>query len=140
MEISRRTDYAIRLVVAMLQNDGNPLSVREAAEIQDVPYSFARGIQHDLVNKGVVKTTRGAHGGMVLSVDPETYTLAELVETVQGPISLAVCQSEDGWCPRDTTCVFHKVWDGASAVLQEYLSSVTIKDLLSGKQPTLKIQ
>lgn len=137
MEITRKTDYAIRLVVALMQNDGKPLSVREAAEMQDVPYSLARSIQHDLVKSGVVTAVRGAHGGMVLAVDPNDYTLTQLIETMQGPISFSTCQSRAGWCPRDHNCVFHTVWNNSSKILRNYLSSVTIKDLLEGKQAHL---
>ena len=140
MEINRRTDYAIRLVAAMMQNEGKPLSVREAAELQDVPYSFARGIQHDLAKSGLITTVRGAHGGMILAADPDELTLSELVETVQGPISVAICLSEKGWCPRDESCVFHNVWDGLSHIISGYLSSVTIKELLQGEQPNLDKQ
>ena len=135
MEISRKTDYAIRLVTALMLNDGKPLSVRKAATMQAVPYSFARGIQHDLVNSGVIAATRGAHGGMTLAIDPNEYTLAELIETLQGPIKLAVCLSTEGWCPRDKSCVFHRVWAGGSELLHEYLSSITMKDIIEGKTP-----
>lgn len=135
MEISRKTDYTIRLVVALMQNEGKPLSVREAAEQQGVPYSLARSIQHDLVKSGVVTTVRGAQGGMTLAVDPNDYTLTHLIETVQGPLAFSTCQTREGWCPRDKNCVFHKVWCGASEVLRNYLSSVTIKELLEGKTP-----
>ena len=137
MEISRKTDYAIRLVAALMLNEGKPLSVRKAAIMQDVPYSFARGIQHDLVNSGVITALRGAHGGMMLAIDPDEYTLTELIETLQGPISLAVCLSEKGWCPRDENCAFHKVWEGGSSMLRDYLSSITMKDIIEGKQPFL---
>ncbi len=135
MEISRRTDYAIRLVVALMQNEGRPLSVRAAATMQEVPYSFARSIQHDLVNSGVITAVRGARGGMVLAIDPDDYTLTELIETLQGPISLAICLSEEGWCSRDGECVFHRVWEGGSDMLRNYLSSITMKDIIDGKHP-----
>lgn len=135
MEISRKTDYAIRLVTAMMQNEGKPLSVRTAAKNQGIPYSTARGVQHDLTKSGLITTVRGAHGGMVLAVDPDKYTLTQLIETIQGPISLAVCLSEEGWCPRDGTCVFHKVWHGGSEELRSYFSSVTLGELLDGKLP-----
>jgi len=138
MEISRKTDYAIRLVAALMLNKGKPLSVRKAATMQDVPYSFARGIQHELVNCGVINTTRGSQGGMVLAIDPDEYTLTELIETLQGPIRLAVCLSEEGWCPRDGNCAFHQVWEGGSNILRDYLSSITMKDIIEGKHPYLK--
>ncbi|MDR1088668.1 MAG: Rrf2 family transcriptional regulator [Coriobacteriales bacterium] len=138
MEISRRTDYAIRLVAALLQNEGKPLSVRAAAELQDVPYSFARSIQHDLTRSGVITTLRGSHGGMKLAIDPNEFTLTELIETMQGPISLSICMSQDGWCPRDKACVFHSTWAGGSNILRDYFSSVTIKELLDGKRPQIR--
>ncbi|MCL2808099.1 MAG: Rrf2 family transcriptional regulator [Coriobacteriia bacterium] len=138
MEISRKTDYAIRLVAALMLNDGKPLSVRKAAAMQEVPYSFARGIQHDLVKSGVITAVRGAHGGMMLAIDPEQFTLAELIETLQGPISLAVCLSEDGWCARDSSCVFHQVWANGSRIIRDYLSSISMKDIIEGKNPYLK--
>lgn len=140
MEITRRTDYAIRMVAALVQNDGMPLSVKTAAELQDVPYSFARSIQHDLVQSGIITTLRGAYGGMVLAVDPDELTLAKLMDTVQGPILISTCLAKEGWCPREEQCVFHKVWEGASEILADYLSSVTIKELLEGKHPHLSRQ
>jgi len=138
MEISRKTDYAIRLVAALMLNKGKPLSVRKAAAMQEVPYSFARGIQHELVNSGVIATTRGSQGGMMLAIDPEEYTLTELIETLQGPIRLAICLSSEGWCSRDGACVFHKVWEGGSNLLRDYLSSITMRDIIEGKFPYLK--
>jgi Rrf2 family protein len=132
MEISRRTDYAIRLVAALVESDGKPLSVREAAARQSVPYAFARSIQHDLVRSGLVKSIRGAHGGMVLAGDPNALTLLELIETVQGPINVAVCTTEPDWCPREKGCEFHDVWEGADKLFKDYLSSVSIKELMGG--------
>jgi len=134
MEITRRTDYAIRLIAALLEKGGVPLSVREAALQQDVPYAFARSIQHDLMQQGIVTSLRGAKGGMVLNVDPEKFTLFELIEIVQGPVSVAVCTNDEDWCPRSKTCQFHNVWEGANEIMRNYLSSVTIKDLLAGER------
>jgi Rrf2 family protein len=134
MEISRRPDYAIRLIAALLSGNGEPLSVREAAEMQDVPYSFGRSIQHDLVKCGLIKSVRGAHGGMVLAGDPTTLTLLDLIEAVQGPVNVSVCTTEPGWCPREKCCGFHAVWEGAASLFRDYLSSVSMKDLLDGKR------
>jgi len=54
MDVTRRTDYAIRLISALTESQGKPLSVREAAEAYSVPYAFARSIQHALVQAGLV--------------------------------------------------------------------------------------
>jgi Rrf2 family protein len=132
MDITRRTDYSIRLIAALIQAEGEPLSVREAAEMQDVPYAFARSIQHDLLTSGFIKSLRGAQGGMLLAKDPKKLTLFELIEAVQGPVSVAICVTEKDWCSRHPSCVFHRVWEGANAMLKDYLSSVSIQDLIDG--------
>ncbi|MDR0347564.1 MAG: Rrf2 family transcriptional regulator [Coriobacteriales bacterium] len=137
MEISRRTDYAIRLIAALLLNEGAPLSVREAASMQDVPYAFARSIQHDLVHSGILTSVRGAHGGMLLAVDPAELTLYRLIEVVQGPVSVAICTNDKNWCSRQPRCQFHRVWEGANSLLREYLTSVTIQELIEGKSAHL---
>jgi Rrf2 family protein len=137
MEISRRTDYAIRLIAALLQNAGKPLSVRTAATMQDVPYAFARSIQHDLVRSGIITSVRGACGGMLLAVDPTELTLYQLIEVVQGPVSVAICTSDKDWCARHSGCQFHRVWEGANSILRDYLTSVTIQELIEGKSAYL---
>ncbi|MCL2632465.1 MAG: Rrf2 family transcriptional regulator [Coriobacteriia bacterium] len=137
MDITRRTDYAIRLIAALVLNDGKPMSVREASEQYDVPYAFARSIQHALVQAGLVRSIRGAHGGMLLNADPNELTLFQLIEAVQGPINVAVCTTDKGWCSRDEHCQFHKVWEGANSLLIDYLESVSIKELLEGERAGL---
>ena len=133
MDITRRTDYAIRLVAALIDKGDHPLSVREAAELQSIPYTFARSIQHDLALNGFIRSVRGARGGMILAKDSETLTLLELIEAVQGSINVAICTTSSGWCERECSCEFHNVWEGANDLMRDYLSSVTIKELLRGK-------
>jgi Rrf2 family protein len=111
--------------------------VREAAELQAVPYAFARSIQHDLVLAGLITSQRGAYGGMKLACNLDTLTLKELVEAVQGPISVSVCTTEKGWCNREKHCQFHRVWEGANKLLRDYLESINVRDLLAGKQAHL---
>ena len=137
MDITRRTDYAIRLIVALIENEGKPLSVRDAAEQQNVPYAFARSIQHDLALNGFTTSIRGTHGGMVLIRDPHTLTLLDLIEALQGVVNVSICTTSSGWCNREETCSFHNVWEGANELLRDYLSSVSIKDILEGKYARL---
>ena len=83
MEISRKTDYAIRMLSSLVRSPKKLLSVRDAAEENDIPYSFARSIQHDLVIAGVIVSTRGSHGGMMLAIDPTEVSVLDIVEAVQ---------------------------------------------------------
>lgn len=54
MDLSRKTDYALRMVAELVEHEGQIVSVRVAAERRGVPYSFARSIQRDLAHAGII--------------------------------------------------------------------------------------
>lgn len=91
MDITRRCDYACRILRAAYRNGDERMSVAELAEREGIPYAFARSIQHDLTKCGFVNTTRGARGGLCLGCDPATVTVRDVVEAVQGPVSVSEC-------------------------------------------------
>ncbi len=126
MDISRKTDYALRMLAMLADGENNLLSVRAAAEQVDVPYSFARSIQHGLVQAGIVESLRGVHGGMRLKADPNDVTIRQIVEAVQGPMVMNDCTANGAECSRMNSCCYHSVWMGAQALMVDYLDSVTL--------------
>lgn len=140
MDITRHSDYACRILRAAYNADGECISVTEIAKEEDIPYSFARSIQHDLVKHGLVKTVRGVHGGVILNCDPKEVTLRDVLEAVQGPISMAVCSNDPDYCEKSGGCAFHKAWSGADKLMQEYFSNITLDDMfkMGAQHPTIK--
>lgn len=129
MDITRRSDYACRILRAAYRSGGSYVSVSDIAEAEDIPYAFARSIQHDLVKGGLIKTVRGAHGGLVLNCDPARLTLLEVLETIQGPVSIALCALDPDYCKKQEQCAYNKVWQGADQILNTYFASITLQDL-----------
>ena len=134
MDISRKTDYALRILSILVESEGELLSVRTAADRVDVPYSFARSIQHGLVQAGIVESLRGVHGGMRLKADPTELTVRQVVEAVQGPLSFNDCTAPDGACDRMETCCYHPLWNGLTALVASYLDSVTLEDIVKRRK------
>lgn len=133
MDISRKTDYALRMISELVTRPEGILSVRAAAQDSGVPYSFARSIQRDLAAAGLVTNTRGASGGMRLAVDPRTTTLLQVIEAVQGPVALSGCRGAGPGgvvCPNRETCRYTSVWCGAERLLAGFFSSVTLYQLI----------
>ena len=122
MDISRKTDYALRMLAMLAEDPERLLSVRTAAEEVNVPYSFARSIQHGLVQAGIVESLRGVHGGMRLKVSPDDVTIRQVVEAVQGPMVMNDCTAPDGDCA------------GAQALMRDYLDSVSLGDIVARRQ------
>lgn len=133
MEISRKMDYALRMISELVRSPEEIISVRLAAERNAIPYSFARAIQHDLVQAGMLKTARGPHGGMCLQFDPKTTSLLELVEVIQGPVYVSTCDVADngeGPCPFRSECHFNPIWCEAERMLRDYFNSVTLHQVV----------
>ena len=133
MDVSRKTDYALRMISDLVEKPDGALSVRTAARESGVPYSFARSIQRDLATAGLVTNTRGASGGMRLAVDPRETTLLQVVEAVQGPVALSCCLNADGeggLCPNHEQCRYTSVWCNAERLLRALFSSVTLHQLV----------
>ena len=141
MDISRKTDYALRILALLVDRGDAMVSVRTAAEEMDVPYSFARSIQHELVQAGIIESLRGVHGGMRLKVDPAQLTMRQVVEASQGPLVMNDCIAPQGDCARLAQCCYHPLWMGAQALLANYLDSVTLADVVHGaKNPSVDMQ
>ena len=139
MDITRRCDYACRILRAAYKSGDAYVSVSDIAEDEDIPYAFARSIQHDLVKGGLIKTVRGARGGLVLNRDPASVTLLEVLEAIQGPVSVSLCVVDPEYCEKQEGCAYNKVWLGADALLNGYFASITLKDLFEqgGEHPVI---
>lgn len=129
-ELTRRTDYAVRILWHLAEHPGEIISVREIAEQKKVPYAFARSIQRDLIEGGLVTTKLGAAGGAQLAKDPKDISLYEIITTVQGSISCAVCVRDPEWCEQSAHCAAHDTWIEIDSILKEFLESKFLVDLL----------
>jgi len=134
VEVSRRTDYAIRILLELARSDGTPVSIRTIAERQEVPYAFARGIGSELVSAGLAESRRGVSGGLVLARDAADISLLDVIDAMQGGVSCAVCTHDKQWCARMGGCAVHAVWNGADELMREYLGSKSLRGLIEDER------
>ncbi len=130
MEISRRTDYGVRVIVdlAALPQNGRA-STQEIAERQSIPAPFLAKIISQLSMSGLVATYRGSSGGVSLARPASQITLLEVIEALDGPVRLNRCLIEPGACPRDRNCPVHRIWAKAQADLTGLLGGTTFDEL-----------
>jgi len=114
----------------LAENPGRVISVREIAEQKGVPYAFARSIQRDLIDAGLVQTKLGASGGALLALDPQDIDLYKVITSIQGDISAAVCKKEPRWCENLEVCKAHPHWIELDGIIREYLEARSIADII----------
>jgi len=133
--IRRNTDYALRLMVGLARHQGKEgsVSTRLLAEEQEVSYQLACKLMQQLHEAKLVTSCMGPKGGFRLKRRPAAISLLDIVEVVQGPLSLNRCLPRAGACPRAKVCPMR----GRIAELQgrmgAYLGGVTLEELASDR-------
>jgi Rrf2 family protein len=133
MQITRQADYALRAVRYLAQQGPNQraaTSVVVVAKEMKIPPSFLAKIISQLSISGLVQTSRGAHGGVMLARPPEEITLLDVVEAIDGPVLLNECVGEPGKCEFSEECAMHPVWMEAQQLLTKRLRETTFAQLV----------
>jgi len=111
MQITRQADYALRAMVYLSRIEPNQnAATKKIAEVQKIPPSFLAKIISQLSIAGLIHTSRGAHGGVVLSRPAAEISLLEVVEAIDGPIALNECTVAPGNCEMAEDCPLHQIW------------------------------
>jgi len=131
MKITRRTDYAIHLIADLAESPGKSLGLRSLAERHNVTYAFARTVQKGLLKAGIIKTTRGINGGIMLVKNLEDITLLDVFEAAQEPLTRTFDNDESSWCSCGEACVSDHVWESTKDVLDKHFSTITMNQVMS---------
>ncbi len=132
MRIARQTDYAARMLLHLASlGDGAATSIAEMAAERLLPVPFVRRVVAQLVGAGILKTTRGAKGGVQLGRPAADISLGDLVEAMEGPIALNDCVHEPNACPFARACPVQKAWVDVSGRLAQHLASIRFDALIN---------
>jgi Rrf2 family nitric oxide-sensitive transcriptional repressor len=136
VRVTKAEEYGIRLVMALAAN-GEQLSVRELAECEGLPEATIAKILARLRKADLVVAERGRNGGYSLAAPAADVTIAAVVGAFEdGMYDAGFCSrmNPDGvTCARASSCGLRPVWRGLTAVIGDFLSRITVADLLHGR-------
>lgn len=124
--IRRNTDYALRTAVELAGRfDGEPVSTKEIADRQQIPYQLACKLLQRLHKAGIVKSEMGPSGGFILCKNPSKITVRRLVEIIQGPVRLNNCKL----CRLSRCCNISPELARLQGKINEFLDGLTLRQL-----------
>ena len=130
VRISKTTEYAL-VVMKHMSSAGNALcSVREMSGRYELPQGLLAKILQRLAAAGIVTSVQGPHGGYRLARDPDTVSLLELSEAVEGPARVIACEQPDGSCDRRSRCTVAEPVRAIAHQLTGLLSGTSVGSLL----------
>ena len=129
MTISSKGRYALHMLIDLAEHPDGFVSLSEISARQNISKKYLEQIVPLLNKADILLANRGHQGGYRLKDAPETYTLGKILRLTEGGLAPVTCLRE-GECNRTTECASFPVWQGLERVINEYLDSVTLKDLL----------
>lgn len=131
MQITRQTEYAFWILIELASNDVSAMSIRQIAEKYHLPKEFLRKTVRNLCRAGLVKTQRGAQGGLHLAKPADKITALHVIEAMDGSLTINPCLSDDYDCPRKP-CRLHHAFRRIQEEMISAFSAITIADLAKG--------
>ncbi len=133
MAITRRTDYALRLMYELAQlPQGATLSIRDLCEAADVPENFGASLATYLIGAGLVRSEGYNSHLMSLGKSAREITMGQIIRACEPEFSLAQCTNEPESCSRSRHCGVHLLWTELDAVVWERLDATSLAEVATG--------
>ncbi|RII14672.1 HTH-type transcriptional regulator IscR [Streptomyces sp. YIM 130001] len=126
MQISAKSDYAVRALVELAADSARPLNCESIAEAQQIPFRFLKSVFRDLRSAGLVRSQRGCEGGYWLGREADSITVAEVMTAVDG--AFFTVRGEEPGGPEAEASV-PALWQQVEAAARALLGRTTIGEL-----------
>jgi len=131
LRLSKLADYGTQVMTYMARDQ----AVHSASEVSSglgIAAPTVSKILKMLVRKNLVDSVLGAKGGYMLARHPAEISIAEIINAMDGPISITEC-SGTTICERESTCSTRSNWQGINHIIQDALEKVNLAEMIAPK-------
>ena len=131
MKISTKGRYALRVMIDLaMNNNGEFISLKDISKRQAVSIKYLEQIVSLLNKAGLLQTARGNNGGYKLNKKIEEYKVGDILRAAEGDLAPITCVKEEAKCDKKSACLTYDFWKGLDNVINEYIDSKTLADLI----------
>ena len=133
MRISKKCQYALSAVFELaLRDTDQPVKIHDIAGAQNIPPRFLEVILNQLRHAGFVESRRGSKGGYMLARAAEELTVGEIVQCVQGPISMPADDTQKANKSESFygDCAFEQLWENVNSAISQVCDNMTFAELI----------
>lgn len=131
MKLSTRGRYGTRVLLDLALRWGEgPVQLKDIARNQQVSVLYLGHLIRPLLVAGIVKSMRGARGGIWLVKPPQEIKISEVIGMLEGSTDPVGCVDDPNACPRTDSCVTRDIWAELKKAMDEVLESKTLQDLV----------
>ncbi len=131
MRMSTKGQYATRAMLDLALHFGKGLVlIKDISKREEISEAYLEQILITLKVAGLVRATRGAHGGFTLTRPPSQIKLSEIIQIMEGSTSPVECVDDATICSRADSCVTREIWAEMKIATNKVLESTTLQDLI----------
>ena len=134
MRLTTKGRFAVTAMVDLsMRNSRGPVTLAAISERQHISLSYLEQLFGKLRRAKLVTSVRGPGGGYCLAKATPNISMAEIITAVDEPIDATQCGGKEN-CNDDQRCVTHDLWATLNEKVYDYLSSVSLADVVSHQQ------
>ncbi len=135
MKISTKGRYALRMMIDLAEHqNGEYIALKDIAKRQNISKKYLEQIVPILNKTGILQANRGFQGGYRLAKAPGKYTVGDILRLTEGSLTPVSCAEDPDICERSAFCPTFPVWNGLYKVINEYLDSITLEDIIDSRR------
>jgi len=141
MRLSTKGRYGLRALLDLaLHRDEGSVLLKDIARRQEVSLPYLEHLIAPLIAAGLVKSTRGSRGGLLLLRSPAEIRLSEIIQVLEGSIAPVHCVNDPKLCHRSGLCVTRDIWIEMKMAMSQVLDSTTLQDLVERQRQKEQIE
>lgn len=134
LRISKLTDYGTIVLASLARQQSVQMSSAELATRTGIALPTVSKLLKSLAKAGIVTSTRGARGGYQLARDAGEISAADIIDALEGPVSITECSSDDSQCNYEDVCNTGSAWQKINGAIRTALSDVSLSELARDAQ------
>jgi Rrf2 family transcriptional regulator, cysteine metabolism repressor len=139
MKLSTRARYGTRALLDLaIHNEEAPVPLKDIARRQQISLTYLEHLITPLISAGIIRSVRGARGGISLARPASDITLNEIVQTLEGSTAPVDCIDDPTLCSRSESCSTRDIWVELDTAVNNILESRTLSNL--AEQEKKKVQ
>ncbi len=130
MRLTTKGRFAVTAMIDLAMRDGNgPVALAGISERQKISLSYLEQLFGKLRRNELVESVRGPGGGYCMARSSEAVSIADIIRAVDEPIDATQCGGREN-CRDEERCMTHELWTNLNSRIFDYLSSVTLSQLV----------
>lgn len=134
MKLTTKGRYAVTAMLDLALHGGSgPVSLADISIRQEISLSYLEQLFSKLRKNGLVVSTRGPGGGYSVARDLVDVPVSEIIGAVNESVDATQCAGKEN-CHSHGRCLTHDLWEGLSIQIEEFLSSVSLQDMIDRRR------